>query len=78
MFELDFAINTYGCVEDTHAVRYREFGDWIRQCYSQPVAAVNSTRSSTSSSTISNANAATGNGVGSKAGNMTGDSPFVL
>lgn len=45
MLELDFAINRDGVVEESHAARYKEFGDWIRTCYGTPVAqtAVNGT-----------------------------------
>jgi hypothetical protein len=33
VLELDFAIDRHGLVEQTHADRYKEFGDWIRACY---------------------------------------------
>lgn len=33
VLELDFAIDRHGLVEQTHADRYQQFGDWIRQCY---------------------------------------------
>lgn len=38
VMELDFAIDRTGRVHPTHAARYKEFGDWIRQCYGSPVA----------------------------------------
>eukprot|EP00933_Yihiella_yeosuensis_P015404 TRINITY_DN13443_c0_g2_i1.p1 TRINITY_DN13443_c0_g2~~TRINITY_DN13443_c0_g2_i1.p1 ORF type:complete len:486 (+),score=82.37 TRINITY_DN13443_c0_g2_i1:23-1459(+) len=38
MLELDFGINRDGLVEPSHAARYKEFGDWIRKCYSAPIA----------------------------------------
>ena len=38
VLELDFAIARNGKVDPTHAARYKEFGDWIRACYSSPVA----------------------------------------
>jgi len=34
--ELDFAIDRDGLVNKVHADRYREFGNWIRKCYSSP------------------------------------------
>jgi len=37
MLELDFAINRSGLVDEAHAERYKEFGDWIRACYGTPV-----------------------------------------
>eukprot|EP00939_MAST-03C_sp_MAST-3C-sp1_P000548 g548.t1 len=38
VLELDFAIDRRGLVDAVHAARYREFGDWIRSCYGNPVA----------------------------------------
>ena len=40
VLELDFAISRTGEVDPTHAVRYKEFGDWIRSCYGTSVASV--------------------------------------
>ena len=34
----DFAIDRTGRVEASHAALYKQFGDWIRSCYSTPVA----------------------------------------
>lgn len=33
VIELDFAIDRDGLVADTHAARYRQFGQWIASCY---------------------------------------------
>jgi len=38
VLELDFAIDRTGNIDPVHAVRYREFGAWIRDCYSAPAA----------------------------------------
>ena len=35
--ELDFAIDRSGRIDPTHAARYKEFGDWISACYSDPL-----------------------------------------
>lgn len=37
VLELDFAINRHGLVEDTHAALYKRFGDFIKQCYGEPL-----------------------------------------
>jgi len=37
VLELDFAINRDGLVEPSHAVMYKQLGDWIRSCYGTPV-----------------------------------------
>eukprot|EP00039_Didymoeca_costata_P024254 m.9779 g.9779 ORF g.9779 m.9779 type:complete len:461 (-) comp4131_c0_seq1:25-1407(-) len=39
VMELDFAIDRTGNIDPTHAARYQEFGDWIKNCYGKPVAA---------------------------------------
>jgi len=38
VLELDFSIDRTGRVNDLHAKRYKEFGDWIRKCYGTPLA----------------------------------------
>lgn len=38
VLELDFAIDRSGNVDPIHAARYREFGNWIRNCYTTPAA----------------------------------------
>jgi len=38
VLELDFAIAQNGQVDPTHAQRYLEFGNWIKNCYGTPVA----------------------------------------
>lgn len=38
ILELDFAIMPSGRVAADHALRYKEFGDWIRSCYGSPLA----------------------------------------
>lgn len=38
VLELDFAIDTTGNVHPSHAVAYKQFGDWIRSCYGTLVA----------------------------------------
>lgn len=43
MLELDFAIDRDGLVEESHATRYKELGDWIRNCYGSPVGWTNGT-----------------------------------
>eukprot|EP00056_Hartaetosiga_gracilis_P003668 m.65889 g.65889 ORF g.65889 m.65889 type:complete len:586 (-) comp11539_c6_seq2:510-2267(-) len=50
VLELDFAIDRDGLVDPTHAQRYKELGDWIRSCYSTPIA---NTSSSEMSSDVS-------------------------
>ncbi len=35
--ELDFAIDRTGSIDPQHALRYKEFGDWIRACYGSPL-----------------------------------------
>ena len=47
MLELDFAIDRQGLVDPAHAVRYKEFGDWIRACYGAPVASTHPTPGAT-------------------------------
>lgn len=39
VMELDFAIDRRGQVDASHAALYKQFGDWIRQCYGSPLAA---------------------------------------
>ena len=36
--ELAFSIDRDGLVEDTHAVVYKQLGDWVRACYGTPLA----------------------------------------
>jgi len=38
VLELDFAIDRTGQVHPAHAALYQQFGNWIRTCYSHPVA----------------------------------------
>eukprot|EP00038_Savillea_parva_P024194 m.43322 g.43322 ORF g.43322 m.43322 type:complete len:467 (+) comp6390_c0_seq1:26-1426(+) len=47
VMEMDFAIDRTGNIDPTHAVRYKEFGDWIRSCYGTPVASAPWTMTST-------------------------------
>lgn len=35
--ELDFAIDRTGSIDPQHALRYKQFGDWIRACYGSPL-----------------------------------------
>jgi len=37
VIELDFAIDRDGLVEESQASRYKEFGNWIKNCYGSPV-----------------------------------------
>ena len=37
VMELAFAIDRDGLVQDTHAVVYKQLGDWVRSCYGSPV-----------------------------------------
>jgi len=37
VLELDFAIDRTGRVDPTHAQRYSELGQWIRNCYNSPI-----------------------------------------
>jgi len=43
VLELDFAIDRSGRVHYTHAARYKEFGDWIRSCYGNPLGKTDGT-----------------------------------
>ncbi|EGD82141.1 hypothetical protein PTSG_02815 [Salpingoeca rosetta] len=43
VLELDFAINRDGLVDATHAVLYKQLGDWIRACYGTPLANASAT-----------------------------------
>lgn len=38
VMELAFSIDRDGLVEDTHAVVYKQLGDWVRACYGTPIA----------------------------------------
>jgi hypothetical protein len=38
VMELAFSIDRDGLVQDTHAVVYKQLGDWVRACYGTPVA----------------------------------------
>jgi hypothetical protein len=38
VMELAFSIDRDGLVEDTHAVVYKQVGDWVRACYGSPLA----------------------------------------
>ena len=38
VMELAFSIDRDGLVEDTHAVVYKQLGDWVRACYGSPLA----------------------------------------
>ena len=35
---MDFAIDRTGRVDPKHEARYKEFGNWLKRCYSDPVA----------------------------------------
>ena len=38
VMELAFSIDRDGLVQDTHAREYKALGDWVRKCYSSPLA----------------------------------------
>jgi len=48
VLELDFAINRDGLVEPSHAVMYKQLGDWIRACYGTPVVETSDLRNGVS------------------------------
>jgi len=45
VMELAFSIDRYGLVEEKHAARYKELGEWVRECYGKPIASTNGTGS---------------------------------
>ncbi|KAL3905262.1 MAG: hypothetical protein SGARI_004552, partial [Bacillariaceae sp.] len=40
IMELDFAINREGLVDPTHEQVYRALGNWVKECYGNPIASI--------------------------------------